>query len=129
MSEADRRSVTQDIHVVVRLSTPPGNEDEAKKLIDQLVESCQANDPGCLSYAWYLNDEENEIYVLERYRDSAAVGNHLRYVGEELARRFNEVAAVNRVELFGNPTQEVTAGLKKYFDGTKVFRHYNGFTK
>jgi quinol monooxygenase YgiN len=56
--------------------------DEFKRLTAQCMEIVRAQDTGTLQYEVYLNDDQTEAVVLERYRDSDALLEHAANLGE-----------------------------------------------
>jgi quinol monooxygenase YgiN len=84
--------------------------EEFKRLHAHCVEIVRARDTGTLQYDVYLNDAETEAIVLERYRDSAALAEHLANIGEELMAAILATGTVTG-ELLGEPSAEVRANL------------------
>lgn len=70
-----------------------------------LIERCK-KEPGLLCYEWFFNDDETELYAHEWYVDSAAVGAHMEFGGEELEKLL-EAAPPNKVDVYGNLTAEL----------------------
>src|SRR5438270_3108468 len=71
------------------------------------MEIVRTNDTGTLQYAVYVNDDQSECIVLERYRDSEALIEHAAHLGD-----LNEaIVATGFVsgELLGEPSAELRA--------------------
>ena len=62
-------------------------------------------DHGTLQYDWFLNEDENECVVLERYRDSNAVMDHMANLGETMGQLFS--TGDFSAEVFGTPSTEL----------------------
>jgi quinol monooxygenase YgiN len=59
-----------------------GRLDEFKRLSVQCAEIVRAKDTGTVQYEVYLNADQSEAIVLERYRDSEALLEHAANLGE-----------------------------------------------
>jgi hypothetical protein len=84
--------------------------EEYLRLSEQARELVLANEPGTLQYDLYLNADQSECVVIERYRDSEAAMAHAENVGH----LFGEVLATVSIvhgELLGEPSDELKARL------------------
>jgi quinol monooxygenase YgiN len=61
---------------IARVKFHEGKVEEFKRLSAQLMKIARTKDTGTLQYEIYLNDDESEGIVLERYRDSEALIEH-----------------------------------------------------
>ena len=118
-----------EIRSVVRLSVPTDSTKNVKRLMGDLIESCQNNDSTCLGYEWFFNEKETELIVLECYKTSEAVLAHVGNIGEALVKEFNEAAKVNRLEVFGEVSSEVVEAVSTYFPATEYYRYWGGFSR
>ena len=66
------------------LKIHPGKLAEFKRLSAKCSELVRTLDKGTLQYEVYLNAEETEAMVFERYRDSAALLEHFEHMGETM---------------------------------------------
>jgi hypothetical protein len=73
------------------------------------MEIVRTKDAGTLQYEIYFNDDESECIVLERYRDSDALFEHLAHLGNVGA----AILATGSVsgELLGESSAELRAKL------------------
>ncbi|GAB3842614.1 putative quinol monooxygenase [Dactylosporangium cerinum] len=94
---------------IARFTFHPGRVEEFKRLSAQCMQIVRAEDTGTLQYEIYLNDDESEAIVLERYRDSAALKEHLQHV----AHLMEPILATATVtgEILGSPDAELRANL------------------
>ena len=69
---------------IARFTFHPGGAEEFKRLAQQCMEVVLNQDTGTLQYDIYLNADESEAVVIERYRDSQALIEHHEHIGEEL---------------------------------------------
>lgn len=78
----------QEIQGIARLKIHPGKLEEFKRLSAKCMELVRTKDKGTLQYESYLNADESECLVLERYRDSQALLDHFRNMGETMGEMF-----------------------------------------
>ena len=62
-------------------------------------------DQGTLQYDWFLNQDQTEGVVLERYIDSNALLAHMGNLGDTLGQLLG--ISDFRGEVYGNPSQEL----------------------
>jgi nitrate reductase NapAB chaperone NapD len=73
------------------------------------MEIVRTKDTGTLRYDIYLNDDQSECMVVERYRDSEALIEHMANLGE-LGGILSTVSLVHG-EVLGEPSAELRANL------------------
>jgi quinol monooxygenase YgiN len=61
---------------IARFRFHEGKREEYLRLSEQARELVEANEPGTLGYDLYLNADQSECVVIERYRDSEAAMQH-----------------------------------------------------
>ena len=103
-----------ELQGIVRFTFHEGKVEEFKRLSAECLEIVRANDDGTLQYDTYLNEDESESIVLERFRDSDALILH----GQNMAPLMESIMATGAVsgELLGTPNAELKANL----DGSPV---------
>ena len=92
---------------IARFKFHEGKVEEFKRLSAQAMEIVRTKDSGTLQYDIYLNDDESECMVIERYRDSEALIEHAGHLGH-----LNEaIVATGLVSgvLLGEPSAELRA--------------------
>jgi hypothetical protein len=80
----------------------------------------RAKDTGTLQYEIYLNDDQSECVIYERYRDSEAVIEHGAHVGHLMEAIF--ATGSGSSELLGEPGAELTAIMAG--SGVPLFRPF-----
>jgi quinol monooxygenase YgiN len=93
---------------IARFKFHEGKREEYLRLSEQAAELVRANEPGTLQYDLYLNADQSECMIIERYRDSEAAMAHAANLGH----MFDEVLATVEVvhgELLGEPSAELRA--------------------
>lgn len=95
---------------IARFRFHEGKVEDFKRLSAQCLDIVRAKDTGTLQYEIYLNGDESEAIVIERYRDSQALVEHGANLGDELT---TEILATGKVygELLGEPSAELRAAL------------------
>ena len=83
-----------------------GKREEYLCLADQAAEIVRTKDSGTLQYDTYLNDDQTEVMIIERYRDSHAAMVHAANVGHMFAEIHATVSVVHG-ELLGEPSEEL----------------------
>ena len=71
----------------------------------------RTQDTGTLQYDVYLNDDETEAMVIERYEDSDALMEHLEHIGEDLMAAITETGSVHG-EILGEPSGKLRAQME-----------------
>ena len=95
---------------IARFRFLEGRRDEYLRLTEQANALVAANEPGTLQYDLFLNDDQSECVIVERYRDSDAAMAHAENVGP----LFGDVLATVEIvhgELLGEPSPELRARL------------------
>lgn len=96
---------------IARFTLHEGKVDDFKHLSVQCMEIVRAQDTGTLQYDIYFNADESEAMVIERYRDSAALVEHLTNIGEDMMTAISATGTVNG-ELLGDVSAELRANME-----------------
>jgi hypothetical protein len=94
-------------------------------LSDQAMDIVRTKDSGTLGYDLYLNGDQSECMVIERYRDSEAAIEHAANLGHMFAAVLATVSVVHG-ELLGEPSAELRAKLAAS-DVPVLFTPYRSF--
>ena len=65
-----------EIKGIARVKFHPGKVEEWKGLTEEAMEIVRTKDTGTLQYEIFLNEDETEAIVFERYRDADAAIEH-----------------------------------------------------
>jgi quinol monooxygenase YgiN len=109
-----------EIQGFVRFKFHDGTAEEFKRLSAQAMDISRAKDTGTLQYAIYLNDDQSECVMHERYRDSKAVIEHATHVADLTPAIF--ATASGSSVLLGEPSAELAAMLAG--GGVPLFRPF-----
>ena len=106
---SQKAQASSELQGIARYTFHEGKVEEYKRLNDQCMEIVRTKDTGTLQYEVYFNDDESGCIVLERYKDSEALMEHMANLGDLAA----EILATGDVtgELLGNASEELRAGL------------------
>jgi quinol monooxygenase YgiN len=98
-----------ELQGIARFKFHEGKLEEFKRLSAQCMEIVRSKDAGTLQYDIYFNDDQSECIVLERYRDSEALIDHVAHLGDLM----EAILATGSVsgELLGEPSGELRAKL------------------
>jgi quinol monooxygenase YgiN len=95
---------------IARFRFLEGKRDEYLRLSAQANAIVAEKDSGTLQYDLYLNDDQTECMIVERYRDSEAAMEHATNLGH----LFDDVLATVEIvhgELLGDLSAELRANL------------------
>lgn len=98
-----------ELQGIARFKFHEGRVGEYKDLAVQSMQIVRERDTGTLQYEIYLNDDQTEAIVLERYTDSNALAVHLSNIGA-LGQAMLDTADVTG-ELLGDVSEELQASL------------------
>jgi quinol monooxygenase YgiN len=121
--------MTQPISWVNELAVKHGKLDTFRELMEEMVSGAK-NQPGTLSYEWYISDDGSTVHVVETYADSAAVVAHHVSEGFALknwAGRFMDCAEVTRVNAYGDPDASAREILDRL--GASYHSAWGGFSR
>jgi quinol monooxygenase YgiN len=93
---------------IARFKFHEGRLEEYKRLSARAMEIVRTEDTGTLQYDTYLNDDQTECMVIERYRDSEAAIEHAANLGDLFGAVLATVSVVHG-ELLGEPSAELRA--------------------
>jgi quinol monooxygenase YgiN len=100
---------------IARFTFNDGKVEDFKRLSEQCMEIVRTKDTGTLGYDIYFNDDESEAIVIERYRDSDALIEHVANIGDDLMAAITATASVH-----GETLGEPSAHLKAMMEGSPV---------
>lgn len=111
---------------LLELALKPGELDNFKALMGEMVESTQA-ERGTLNYEWSISDDGEACHIYERYADSGAVMTHLGSFGAKFAERFLGAVDPTRFVVYGTPSDEVKEALGGF--GPVYMAPFGGFAR
>jgi quinol monooxygenase YgiN len=103
---------------IARLKIKRGKLDEFKRLNELCREVVRTKDTGTLQYDLYFNADETACVVIERYRDSQALLDHHKHLGDLMAAILETCSGEG--EICGRLSPE----LVKQLEGSPVEAYY-----
>ena len=95
---------------IARFKVHEGKLEEYTRLSAQAMEIVRTKDTGTLRYDIYFNDDRSECMVVERYRDSEALIEHMANLGDVAGAILATVSLIHG-EVLGEPSAELRADL------------------
>lgn len=109
MAERLEGEAVSELLGIGRFKIHEGKLDEFKDLSEQCMAVVRSKDSGNLEYGVYLNEDESEAIVVERYRDSKALIEHTANIGD-LGKAIQKTGSLTG-ELLGVPSAELEGNL------------------
>jgi quinol monooxygenase YgiN len=104
-----------EVSAIARIKIHEGKLEEFERLSALCVQSVRTKDSGTLQYDHFFNDDRTECVVVERYRDFAALREHLANIGYDLMQAIQGVSSMSG-DIFATPTPE----LRKMIEGLDI---------
>jgi quinol monooxygenase YgiN len=98
-----------EIQGIARIKFHAGKVEEFKRLSAQFMEIVRTKDTGTLQFDIYLNDDQSECVIHERYRNSEALMAHAAHVGDLMQAIFALCDRIGLSVLLGEPSEELTS--------------------
>ena len=92
-----------EVSAIARLKIHEGKLEEFNRLAALCVRSVRTKDSGTLQYDYFFNDDYTECVVFERYRDFAAMREHLANIGDDIMQALLKVCSMSG-DIFATPT-------------------------
>ena len=92
---------------IARIKIHEGKLDEFKRVSRECIDIARALDTGTLEYAVYIGQDSSEAMIIERYKDSQALIEHIAHIGD----RNQEILATGIMTgvLLGKPNAALLA--------------------
>jgi hypothetical protein len=118
--------MSDNIFWVLEVAIKPGELDNFKAVMNEMVKATQANEPGAMNYEWFISEDGKSCHIYERYVDSAAVMAHTAGLGQ-LGEGLWATVQPTRFTVYGNPDAEVKKGLAA--SGAVILAPIAGFAR
>ena len=99
-----------EIQGIARMKIHGGKLEEFKRVSSQCMEVARTKDTGTLQYELYFNQDQTECLVLERYRDSQSLMEHLSNISALMDAMLKTCTASG--EVCGNASPELVKALE-----------------
>jgi quinol monooxygenase YgiN len=104
-----------EVSSIARIKIHEGKLEEFKRLSALCVQSVRTKDTGTLQYDHFFNDDYTECVVVERYRDFAALLQHLANIGDDIMQALFKICSMSG-DILTTPTPE----LRKMIEGLDI---------
>lgn len=105
--------MSDHIEWVLEMDVQDGMSEAVLPLISEMVIATRENEPGALTYEYYLTEDKSRCTVLERYADSDALMTHLGNFRTHFAERFFKTFAPVRFTVYGPANDTVRSALSE----------------
>ena len=119
--------MSDNVYWLLEVTIKPGELENFKALMEEMVEATQANEPNTLNYEWTISEDSKSCHLYERYADSAATMTHLGAFGEKFAERFMAAVDPTRFVVYGTPNNAVKEALSAF--GPIFMSPFGGFVR
>ncbi|MDX1430613.1 MAG: antibiotic biosynthesis monooxygenase [Rhodothermales bacterium] len=111
----------------LQLSVRDGRLNDARKLVNEMVEATQRDEAGTQIYEYFLSSDGSTCHIYERYVDSDAVVAHLGNFGTKFAERFMACFEPTSFSVYGEPSEEARVILDSF--GASYLGSMSGFSR
>lgn len=118
-------SLQNEVCTLFHCVIEPSRFDQVKALVETLVEAT-ATEETAISYEWVVNSDRTEMHIIERYK-TAGVLPHIRDTFGPYASRFLDLVKIERLYVYGMPTDEIRATLDSF--GAVYLEPFAGFRR
>lgn len=110
-----------------------GKLDEYRKLLPELTEFVEANEPRLIAFHAYVDEETNLITGVQVHPDAASMQFHMKVVGEHIRSAYDYIEATESVEVYGEVPDALREGIRQATPPGTPLRivptHETGFTR
>jgi quinol monooxygenase YgiN len=116
--------MTDNVHWLLEVDVRAGALETFRVLMSEMVAAAR-REPGTLNYEWNISADGGVCHIYVRYRDCAAVMNHMAGWDGSFSTRFAALATITRLSVYGAPDAAVKAALDPY--GAVYYGQFGGF--
>ena len=115
-----------EIQVSASFRIPKGMLEEFKQHAAECLKRVKEKDTETIQYDWFVNSDNTECEVREKYKSSEAVLIHQSNIREPLLTLFNKFGSPSSLAIYGSPSPELLQYAKASGIEIKVFRFLQG---
>lgn len=91
-----------------------GKRGDLDDLMARMVKATFEDEPGTLTYEWYVTDDNSRCLIIERYTDSDAALVHLGNFGANFAGEFLSLVTPERFTVMGQSSDALREALAAF---------------
>ena len=118
--------MTENIYWILELAVHADALEAFRVLMLDMVAAAN-RETGTLNYEWNISADGRICHIYVRYRNCAAVMDHMAGWDMKFSRRFAALAAITRMSVYGAPDAAVKAVLDPY--GPVYYEQFGGFAR
>jgi quinol monooxygenase YgiN len=125
--------MTQPFIFVATHTIKDGKLEEYKKLLQELVEVVETNEPRLIAFNIYLDEEGSKVSGVQVHPDAASMEFHMKVAGEHIRGSYDYLEKTESIEVFGEPSDTLLGMLRQAAPPGTPLRimplHEAGFTR
>jgi quinol monooxygenase YgiN len=114
-----------EVYSIYHLSVAPANFDAFEELVQGIVAATTKEDDTTI-YEYVVNADHSVVHIIERYR-TAGLLPHVEQTFTPFAKRFLELAKIEKLFVYGDTTPEIRAKLDGF--GAAYLTPFAGFSR
>jgi quinol monooxygenase YgiN len=108
----------------------PGNQEDARRRLAELVDFVETNEPRMIAFHAYLDRDSNTVSIVQVHPDSASMEFHMQVNAKHFATSFDWLDTSMSGQYFGPISEALAAELAKWDEAsTHLPVHAAGFTR
>jgi quinol monooxygenase YgiN len=117
--------MNNEIYSVYHLSIASQDFDAFEQLVQQIV-AATSKEPDTTIYEYVANADRTQVHIVERYH-TAGLLPHVELTFTPFAKRFLELAKIEKLFVYGETTPEIRAKLDGF--GATYLTSFAGFSR
>ena len=113
-----------------------GKVEELKRVLKQLPEFIESNEPRLLAFNFYLNEEESRVAVVQVHPDADSFEFHMKVAGEHISQSYDYLEETESTQIFGTPSPAVLEMVEQFRQAagqkntlSSLPKYLSGFTR
>ncbi len=108
----------------------PGNQEDARRRLTELVDFVETNEPRMIAFNTYLDRDGSTVYIVQVHPDSVSMEFHMQVNAKHFATAFDWLDTSMSGQYFGPISDALAAELAKWDEAaTHLPVHAAGFTR
>jgi quinol monooxygenase YgiN len=106
-SQDSKRDLNENVFILVELAIKPGQFEKFLEVANYMSEVVKTTEAAAQVYEWTISQDSSKCHILERYSSSEATIAHSALFREQFAKKLGEVADIQGLHVYGNPSHEL----------------------